>query len=124
MTSVGKVLQKTKRELPHLWNVVRGNMSLVGPRPETIDFADCFRCGYDQVLQYKPGIFGPTQVFVRNESEVVCPEMDPETYYREVLLPVRSLCVSQRRDQAFTRCDLIFATAPSSTDCRRADMMV
>lgn len=91
MTSVGKVLQKTKLdELPQLWNVLRGDMSMVGPRPETIDFADCFRCGYEQVLQYKPGIFGPNQVFFRNESELFCGKMDPEAYYREVIFGLKA----------------------------------
>lgn len=91
MTSVGKVLQKTKLdELPQLWNVLRGDMSLVGPRPETIDFADCFKCGYEQVLQYKPGIFGPNQVFFRNESQLFCREMDPETYYRQILFGLKA----------------------------------
>jgi lipopolysaccharide/colanic/teichoic acid biosynthesis glycosyltransferase len=91
MTSVGKVLQKTKLdELPQLWNVLRGDMSMVGPRPETIDFADCFKCGYEQVLQYKPGIFGPNQVFFRNESELFCRAVDPETYYRQILFGLKA----------------------------------
>lgn len=91
LTSVGKVLQKTKLdELPQLWNVLRGDMSMVGPRPESIDFADCFKGGYEQVLQYKPGIFGPNQVFFRNESELFCREMDPETYYRHVLFGLKA----------------------------------
>ena len=104
MTSFGNALQKTKLdELPQLWNVLRGNMSMVGPRPETIDFADCFRRGYEQVLQYKPGIFGPNQVFFRNESELFCREMDPETYYREVIFGLKA-----RVDLAYLKKATIF----------------
>src|SRR3954447_18611185 len=63
LTPVGRILAVTKLdELPQLWNVIRGDMSLVGPRPESLDFADCFRSGFERLLDYKPGLFGPCQV--------------------------------------------------------------
>lgn len=86
MTRVGNFLQKSKLdELPQLWNVCRGDMSLVGPRPETYDFADCFDNGLQHVLDYKPGIFGPNQILFRNEDELFARVNHPERFYREVL---------------------------------------
>ena len=61
LTPVGKFIDTTKlNELPQLWNVLSGDMSIVGPRPETLDFADCFVGRYQGVLDYKPGILGPS----------------------------------------------------------------
>jgi lipopolysaccharide/colanic/teichoic acid biosynthesis glycosyltransferase len=62
MTTAGRFLAATKLdELPQLWNVLRGDMSLVGPRPESLSFSDCFRDGFEKVLEHKPGVFGPRQ---------------------------------------------------------------
>ncbi len=91
LTRVGKVLEWTKlNELPQLWNVLKGDMSMVGPRPETLNFADCFRDGYQRVLDYKPGIFGPSQVFFRNESALYPAGCDPDQFYRDVLFPLKA----------------------------------
>lgn len=71
MTTVGRILAATKLdELPQLWNVLRGDMSLVGPRPESLSFSDCFRDGFEKVLDHKPGVFGPCQVLFRHESSL------------------------------------------------------
>ena len=68
MTPLGRFLEKSKLdELPQLWNVLRGDMSFVGPRPETPNFMDCFEQGFARVLAYRPGILGPSQAFVRDE---------------------------------------------------------
>lgn len=91
LTRVGKVLERTKlNELPQLWNVLKGDMSMVGPRPETLNFADCFTEGYRRVLDYKPGIFGPSQVIFRNESALYPAGCDPHQFYRDVLFPVKA----------------------------------
>ncbi len=91
LTRVGKVLEWTKlNELPQLWNVLKGDMSMVGPRPETLNFADCFTDGYRRVLDYKPGIFGPSQVIFRNESAVYPAGCDPHQFYRDVLFPLKA----------------------------------
>ena len=59
MTRLGRFLEKSKLdELPQLWNVLLGDMSFVGPRPETPNFADCFEQRFADVLAYRPGIFG------------------------------------------------------------------
>jgi lipopolysaccharide/colanic/teichoic acid biosynthesis glycosyltransferase len=91
LTRVGKLLMQTKLdELPQLWNVLKGDMSLVGPRPETLDFAECFRDIYRQVLDFKPGLFGPNQVFFRNEGSLYPADCDAERFYRDVLFPLKA----------------------------------
>jgi len=89
MTAMGRILAATKLdELPQLWNVLRGDMALVGPRPETLNFTDCYRDGFEKVLEYKPGIFGPCQVLYRHESY---PDgVDVMEYYRQVLFPAKA----------------------------------
>lgn len=91
LTRVGKVLERTKlNELPQLWNVLKGDMSMVGPRPETLNFADCFTEDYRRVLDYKPGIFGPSQVAFRDESALYPAGCAPDKFYREVLFPLKA----------------------------------
>jgi lipopolysaccharide/colanic/teichoic acid biosynthesis glycosyltransferase len=90
-TRVGRRLERTKLdELPQLWNVVRGDMSIVGPRPESLAFADCFNGRYRELLRYRPGIFGPAQALFRNESALYPNGQDPEQFYREVLFPAKA----------------------------------
>ena len=91
MTRVGKVLERTKLdELPQLWNILKGDMSFVGPRPESLRYADLFQGEFECVLDYTPGIFGPNQIDFRNESEMYPPDEDPDQYYRRVLFPKKA----------------------------------
>jgi lipopolysaccharide/colanic/teichoic acid biosynthesis glycosyltransferase len=91
MTRLGRFLQKTKLdELPQLWNILKGDMSVVGPRPESLAFADCFSGIYLRVLDYKPGIFGPSQIWFRDEDSLYRENADPERFYREVLFPLKA----------------------------------
>lgn len=91
LTRVGKVLAATKLdELPQLWNVVRGEMAIVGPRPESMAFADCFRGAFEQVLDFKPGLLGPSQIHFRNECRFYPTDADPTHFYREVLFPAKA----------------------------------
>ena len=91
LTGVGGFLARTKLdELPQLWNILKGDMSIVGPRPESLDFRDCFEGPYGAVLEHKPGIFGPSQVLFRNESSLYRGRPDPEQFYRDVLFPLKA----------------------------------
>jgi lipopolysaccharide/colanic/teichoic acid biosynthesis glycosyltransferase len=91
MTRIGWILERTKLdELPQLWNVLVGNMSIVGPRPETLEFADCFRDEYRMVLDHTPGLFGPSQAIFRNESSLYPANRDPHEFYRAVLFPAKA----------------------------------
>jgi lipopolysaccharide/colanic/teichoic acid biosynthesis glycosyltransferase len=91
LTRVGRVLAATKLdELAQLWNVLRGDMSLVGPRPESLAFADCFRDGFEKVHEHKPGLFGPCQVLFRDESKLYPSGVAAVEYYRQVLFPAKA----------------------------------
>lgn len=91
MTVVGRFLAMTKAdEFPQFWNVLKGDMSLVGPRPESLAFADCFSNGLERVLDYRPGLFGPSQVLFRHEDLLFPPNAEPEEFYRRVLFPAKA----------------------------------
>ena len=86
MTRIGNLLERTKfDELPQFWNIFKGEMTFVGPRPETVRYADLFTGKFVGVLDYVPGIFGPNQIEFRNESAMYPPDKNPEEFYREVL---------------------------------------
>lgn len=91
MTRIGKLLERTKLdELPQLWNVAAGQMSLVGPRPETLDFEDCFAGSFGTVLDHVPGLFGPSQAVFRDEAALYPAGVDPHAFYRSVLFPAKA----------------------------------
>jgi lipopolysaccharide/colanic/teichoic acid biosynthesis glycosyltransferase len=88
VTSVGRFLRKFKLdELPQLWNVVRCEMSLVGPRPEVPQFVDRDDPAWQSVLQVRPGITDPASIAYRHEEELLAGAADPIRYYRETVLP-------------------------------------
>ncbi|TIM26416.1 MAG: sugar transferase [Mesorhizobium sp.] len=91
MSRVGRLLANTKLdELPQFYNILRGDMSVVGPRPESLDFADCFNPSTRGLLDYRPGIFGPSQVAFRNERDFFPAGSQPTEVYREVLFPAKA----------------------------------
>ncbi|OHV88420.1 sugar transferase [Mesorhizobium sp. ORS 3428] len=91
MTTLGRLLATTKLdELPQLWNVLKGDMAVVGPRPESLAFADCFFGGFETLLQYKPGLLGPAQAIFRHEAYLYPQTMDPVLFYREILFPAKA----------------------------------
>ncbi|MFI5412040.1 sugar transferase [Kaistia sp. UC242_56] len=91
MTPIGRILAVTKLdELPQLWNVLSGDMAIVGPRPESLAFADCFRGGYEAVLRYKPGLLGPSQVLFRHEAQLYPSTEEPTRFYRRTLFPAKA----------------------------------
>ncbi|MEI8122201.1 MAG: sugar transferase [bacterium] len=88
VTRVGKLLRKTKLdELPQLWNVLVGDMSLVGPRPEVRKWVEVYPERWAKVLSVRPGITDPASIEFRNEEELLAAAPDPETHYRNVILP-------------------------------------
>jgi len=91
ITTVGRFLRKTKLdELPTLWNVLVGNMSIVGPRPEVPRYVDLEDEAWRVVLAAKPGITDPVTLQLRNEEELLATvEGDPEEYYLKELLPLK-----------------------------------
>jgi lipopolysaccharide/colanic/teichoic acid biosynthesis glycosyltransferase len=88
ITQVGRTLRRFKLdELPQLINVMRGEMSLVGPRPELPRYRDRYEGVYDAVLQVRPGITDPASLRFRDEADLLSGREDPETYYLQSLLP-------------------------------------
>ncbi len=89
ITRVGRILRKTKLdELPQLWNVLKGEMSIVGPRPEVEKYVALYSEEARQViLSVRPGITGLTQMRYRHEERLLAEQPDPERFYREELLP-------------------------------------
>ena len=86
-TRLGPFLARTKLdELPQLWNVLRGQMSLVGPRPEDGGFVELFREPYESILAVRPGITGLSQLAFARESEVLDPD-DRIAHYVRAILP-------------------------------------
>jgi lipopolysaccharide/colanic/teichoic acid biosynthesis glycosyltransferase len=90
VTPVGRWLRRWKLdELPSLWNVVRGEMSLVGPRPEVPRFVDAQNPEWILVLGTRPGLTDPVTAILRNEDELLDSVEDLECFYREVLQPYK-----------------------------------
>ena len=89
ITPIGKVLRQSKLdELPQLWNVVRGDMSLVGPRPEVPCYVDLGDPVWNRVLRARPGITDPVTLGLRDEETLLAGiDGDTESFYRERLLP-------------------------------------
>ena len=88
ITPVGKVLRKTKLdELPQLWNVLKGDMSFVGPRPEVREYTDFYDEEQRQVLLVRPGITGLASIRFRNENELLDASDDPNRTYIEEVMP-------------------------------------
>jgi lipopolysaccharide/colanic/teichoic acid biosynthesis glycosyltransferase len=87
ITRVGRFLRNTKiDELPQLINVLKGEMSLVGPRPEVRAYVEIFRAQYEEILQVPPGITDLASLYYRDEAELLGRAGDPtEEYVRRVL---------------------------------------
>ncbi len=88
ITRVGAMLRRTKLdELPQLINVLRGEMSLVGPRPEVARYVEAERTAYEVLLRVRPGITDPATLAFPDEQALLARQPDPERFYEEVLLP-------------------------------------
>jgi len=88
ITRLGQILRRSKiDELPQLFNVLVGQMSFVGPRPDVAGFADRLTGGDRIILAVRPGITGPASIRFRDEEALLASHPDPEQYNREVLFP-------------------------------------
>ena len=88
VTPMGRLLRRTKlNEVPQLLNVLKGDMTLVGPRPESPDLAAFYPPYAKEIFTVKPGLVGPNQILGRNEEEWYPPGVEPQQYYIEAILP-------------------------------------
>lgn len=108
ITRSGRWLRSTKLdELPQLWDVLRGAMSLVGPRPELPAYVALHPIGLrEQVLAVRPGITDPASLAFSHEAELLAAAADPELEYREVILPAKLQLSADYAARASLRTDL------------------
>jgi lipopolysaccharide/colanic/teichoic acid biosynthesis glycosyltransferase len=88
ITRFGKILRKTKiDELPELINIFKGDMSIVGPRPEVSQYVQIYPYDFREILKVRPGLSDYASIKYRNEEEILAYQSDPDEYYRRVILP-------------------------------------
>jgi len=88
ITKLGNRLRRYKLdELPQLWNVLIGDMSLVGPRPDVQGFADSLTDSQKSILKLRPGITGPATLKYKAEEHILSTMENPEQYNRDVIWP-------------------------------------
>ena len=113
ITKVGAFIRKYKfDELPELWNVLVGQMSIVGPRPDVKGFADELQGEDRLILELRPGITGPASLKYANEEELLSHQENPEKYNNEVIFPdkVRINLDYYYNQNLFLDLKIIFAT--------------
>ena len=113
ITPIGRILRKTKiDELPSLLNVLKGDMSFVGPRPDVKGYADALTGSDRRILDLKPGITGPATLKYANEEDILSTVDDPVLYNNEVIFPdkVRINLLYLNSISLFTDLNLIFRT--------------
>ena len=103
ITPLGAFLRKHKLdELPQLINVVAGNMSLVGPRPEVKEFVDLFPREYEKILTVLPGITHQGTLMFRNEEEILAGASDPRSRYLRFVMPLKLKIYQDHLVQPYT----------------------
>lgn len=113
ITPLGKILRKTKLdELPELWNVLKGDMSFVGPRPDVPGYADKLDGEYRKILELRPGITGPASLKYRKEEQLLAMVKNPKQYNDEVIFPdkVRINLYYAHHPSFYTDLKIIFCT--------------
>ncbi len=114
ITAFGRFLRATKLdEVPQLWNVLRGDMSLVGPRPEIPEYVQLFKNRYDNVLTVRPGITDLASIRFRNEEAILARSAEPLREYVDHILPAKlDLAEEYVRTQTVSRdLSILFRTA-------------
>jgi lipopolysaccharide/colanic/teichoic acid biosynthesis glycosyltransferase len=90
VTRVGALLRRTKLdELPQLWNVLRGDMSLVGPRPEVPRYVERYRPEWEKLLDVRPGLTDLASLTFRDEERLLALASDRERAYSDVVMPMK-----------------------------------
>ena len=113
ITRIGRIIRKTKiDELPELINVIKGDMSLVGPRPEVPKYRSFYSGKYREILKLRPGITDLASIKYKNEEEILKKSNDPEKTYTEVILPDKlELALEYKKKMSFsTDLKMIFGT--------------
>jgi lipopolysaccharide/colanic/teichoic acid biosynthesis glycosyltransferase len=121
ITRIGRSLRKTKLdELPQLLNVLTGEMSLVGPRPELEEFTKSYDAHERQVLSVKPGITDLATLWDSDEGAALAGEPDPERAYREKILPTKLRLQLEYVERASFLLDFRIVMQTIAVVCKRA----
>jgi lipopolysaccharide/colanic/teichoic acid biosynthesis glycosyltransferase len=100
ITACGRIFRKLKfDELPQLFNVLKGDMSIVGPRPEVPKYVFEYQNDFEQILAVRPGITDLASVRFRNESEILSASDNPEQVYRNKILPEKIKLAKQYQEE-------------------------
>lgn len=121
VTKIGRTLRKFKiDELPQLFNVLKGDMSLVGPRPEVAEYVQLFEKEYRKLLSIRPGITDPASLHYSNEAGVLGNSGAPEDIYITKVLPEKIRLSSQYVDNhaLWTDLKLIVMTLIKTTNIK------
>src|SRR3954452_6099728 len=122
-TPLGRTLANLRLdELPQLWNVIRGDMRLVGPRPEVEDFVLHFPSEYERILSVPPGLTGPAQVEYAWEGEILARAQlhDRATLYRDSILPMKLAIDLRYTDEHSVAGDLLLLARTAALPAVRA----
>lgn len=105
VTPLGAILRRFKiNELPQLINVLKGDMSFVGPRPEVPEFVKMYGHEQEKILSVRPGIVGPSQIEMRNEEELYPEGVDPGQYYvKNILRRKLDIDLDYLQDRSFLK---------------------
>ena len=115
ITRPGRFLRKTKiDELPQLINVLSGEMSLVGPRPEVPKYVELFRSDYEEILKIRPGITDLASIKYRDEAAILRKSANPEEEYLTRILPDKMMLAKEylQRSSFFFDVGVILRTLP------------
>jgi lipopolysaccharide/colanic/teichoic acid biosynthesis glycosyltransferase len=125
ITRVGRVLRKTKiDELPQLINILRGEMSFVGPRPEVRPYVERFREDYAEILKVLPGITDLASLQYRNEAEILGCSENPEEEYVTRVLPEKIRLAKEYLRRSSMRFDVILILKTLLSLWRRSSSIV
>jgi lipopolysaccharide/colanic/teichoic acid biosynthesis glycosyltransferase len=107
VTRVGRFLRRRKLdELPQLWNVLAGDMSLVGPRPEVQRYVRLFPDAYARILTVRPGLTDFAALEYRDEESTLAAARDPEAAYTQLVLPAKISLYHRYLDEMSLRTDV------------------
>ncbi len=103
VTPIGRFLRKTKcDELPQLFNVLKGDMSFVGPRPDVPDITDKYTPEMRRVFEVRPGITSLATLHFRHEEEILAKVENPDQFYDDVVVPLKvELAMEHARGNSF-----------------------
>jgi len=121
VTRAGGILRSTKiDEIPQLINILKGDMSFVGPRPEVPEFVELFRSDYEEILRVRPGLTDLASLKYRNEAMILAQAENPHEDYLKRVLPDKIRLAKEyiRRSSFLFDLGLIFRTVFKLFDCK------